>query len=187
MNTPRNLMVDVNLVMSWLCALVLTSNLILVTGTTPAMAQADNFDIPVDETVFSLCAGEYIHFTRAYHVPANTAVDANGTDHIHVTYNDYNVIGLGLSSGTKYHRVGVTNFMQSFSFKRTRGQRQGRSSVLCHHGKSVEHGAQCRRVRRGKAEMAVRGLGHEPAGRSNSSLQRTGGTGECQLLDSQRS
>lgn len=78
-----------------------------------SLAQAtvfhEKFDIPVDETVFSDCAGEDIRFTGAVHGEAHTVVDANGRLHSQSTLNDHDVSGVGLLSGTEYHRVGATN------------------------------------------------------------------------------
>jgi hypothetical protein len=83
-----------------------------------ARAQAvvfhDQFEVPVDEIVYSDCAGEDIHFTGSFHVASHTTVDANGIAHVHITANDHNVSGVGLSSGTKYRRVGATN--QTYKF-----------------------------------------------------------------------
>ncbi len=66
-----------------------------------------NVDIPVDETVFSQCAGEFIQFTGVTHMETHTVVDANGGFHSQFTFNDNNISGVGQSSGTKYRRVGA--------------------------------------------------------------------------------
>jgi hypothetical protein len=120
---------------------VLVMALSLINAST-ALARAtafhDNFDVPVDQTVFSPCAGEDILFTGAFHVEVHTTVDASGGFHSQFTNNDHNVSGVGLSSGTKYRRVGATvdsfnasgpppleeTFTNSFNFIGSRGIEQ---------------------------------------------------------------
>jgi hypothetical protein len=64
--------------------------------------------VVVDDTVFSDCAGEDIHFTGEYHVEIHTVTDGKGGLHGQVTANDHNLTGVGMTSGTKYRRVGTT-------------------------------------------------------------------------------
>ena len=42
-------------------------------------------------------------------------MDTNGTLHDQLTANDHNVTGVGLSSGTVYHRVGATVVIDNIS------------------------------------------------------------------------
>lgn len=76
----------------------------------PAAANVlhDNFVVPVDEIAFNPCAGEDIHFTGAFHVETHLVIDAKGGIHSQFTANDYNLRGVGLTSGNRYRRVGAT-------------------------------------------------------------------------------
>ena len=98
-------------------ATIIVANIVLVMAlslinASPALAQAtvfhDNFDIPLDEIVFSTCAGEDIHFSGVVHMQTHTIVDASGGFHAQFVFNDHNVRGVGLSSGAKYRRVGAS-------------------------------------------------------------------------------
>ena len=79
-----------------------------VSSLAKAIVIHDDFNVPVDETPFSPCAGEFIHFTGAFHVVTQTTIDANGGFTTHFTANDHNLSGAGLTSGAKYRRVGAT-------------------------------------------------------------------------------
>ncbi len=94
-----------------LCILFTLATLALL-HTLPARAEAsvfhDNFKLPLEETLFSACAGEDIRFTGTVHVETHVVEDAHGGVHFQSTVNDQNVRGIGLTSGTKYRRVGAT-------------------------------------------------------------------------------
>jgi hypothetical protein len=85
----------------------------------PALAKAtvirEGYAVPVDEVIYSDCAGEAIHFTGEFHVAAHTTMDANGGFHATFVGNDHNVRAVGLSTGAIYRRVGVTHVSDNFS------------------------------------------------------------------------
>lgn len=85
----------------------------------PALAKAtvirEKYAVPVDEIIYSDCAGEDIHFTGEFHVAAHTVMDENGGFHATFVGNDHNVRAVGLSTGAIYRRVGVTHFSDNFS------------------------------------------------------------------------
>lgn len=90
----------------------------------------EDYTVPVDEMIYSDCAGEEIHFVGEFHVSTNTTIDQNGGFHTTFVGNDHHVTAVGLSTGNLYHRVGVThvgtnlvgqlpyvtNYTNSFSF-----------------------------------------------------------------------
>lgn len=69
----------------------------------------DNYSVPVDEVIYSDCAGEPIHFVGEFHVTEQTTIDKNGGFHNTFVGNDHNVSAIGLSTGNLYRRVGVTH------------------------------------------------------------------------------
>lgn len=85
----------------------------------PALAKAtvihENYAVPVDEIIYSDCAGEAIHFTGEFHVAAQTTLDETGGFHTTFVGNDHNVRAVGLSTGAIYRRVGVTHSSDNFS------------------------------------------------------------------------
>ncbi|MCE7989551.1 MAG: hypothetical protein DYG89_51020 [Caldilinea sp. CFX5] len=92
---------------------------ISLSSAAPALAKAtvihEKYAVPVDEIIYSDCAGEAIHFTGAFHVAAHTTMDENGGFHTTFVGNDHNVTAVGLSTGAIYRRVGVTHVSDNFS------------------------------------------------------------------------
>ena len=85
----------------------------------PALAKAtvihEDYAVPVDEVIYSDCAGEEIHFNGEFHVSAHTTIDENGGFHATFVGNDHNVTAIGLSTGAIYRRVGVTHVSDNFT------------------------------------------------------------------------
>ncbi|MEZ4713730.1 MAG: hypothetical protein R3A44_41465 [Caldilineaceae bacterium] len=85
----------------------------------PALAKAtvihEGYAVPVDEVIYSDCAGEEIHFTGEFHVSTHTVLDENGGFHSTFVGNDHHVTAVGLATGAIYHRVGVTHVSDNFS------------------------------------------------------------------------
>jgi hypothetical protein len=77
----------------------------------------ENFDVPVDFTAFSQCAGEELHFTGAFHWNSVTVIDAQGGFHSVFVANDHSLVGIGLTTGIMYHEVGA--FTEVFNFRGT--------------------------------------------------------------------
>jgi hypothetical protein len=80
------------------------------------MAQAtevfnDNFTIPLNFVEQVPCIDEELLFTGSLHVAVTSTIGANG-DHIHVVQNDQGFSAVGLTTGTKYRRVGATIFQE---------------------------------------------------------------------------
>jgi hypothetical protein len=75
-----------------------------------AVVYKENFHFKgeVDFTDFFTCAGEEIHFTGSFHWNYHTVMVGENHFHLVFTANDYNISGVGLTSGTKYHEVGAT-------------------------------------------------------------------------------
>lgn len=69
----------------------------------------DNYSVPIDEVIYSDCAGEPLHFVGEFHVIERTTIDENGGFHSTFVGNDHNVSAIGLSTGNLYRRVGVTH------------------------------------------------------------------------------
>jgi hypothetical protein len=114
MNIFQNRQIAIRVVATVMVLLVLS-----LSSASPVLAKAtiihDNYSMPVDETVYSDCAGEPIHFTGAFHVSEHTTIDENGGFHFTFVANDHNVTAVGLSTGTAYRRVGVTHISDNFS------------------------------------------------------------------------
>lgn len=96
---------------------VVIATMLLITASffssSPVMAKAtvvhDNYSVPVDEIIYSDCAGEEIHFIGEFHVSTHTTVDQSGRFHTTFVGNDHHVTAVGLSTGNIYHRVGATH------------------------------------------------------------------------------
>ncbi|MEZ4617373.1 MAG: hypothetical protein R2867_17945 [Caldilineaceae bacterium] len=80
---------------------------------TLALAKAtiihEAYVVPVDEVIYSDCAGEELHFVGEFHVIEQTTIDEHGGFHTTFVGNDHNVRAISLSTGNLYHRVGVTH------------------------------------------------------------------------------
>ena len=100
-------------------ATILVLLAVSLSSAAPALAKAtvirENYAVPVDEIIYSACAGEAIHFTGEFHVNAHTTLDANGGFHATFVGNDHHVTAVGLSTGAIYRRVGVTHSSDNFS------------------------------------------------------------------------
>jgi hypothetical protein len=84
--------------------------------TKAAMAQAvevfhDNFTVPLNFIEQVPCIDEELLFTGSLHVAVTSTIGANG-DHILVVQNDQGFSAVGLTTGTKYRRVGATVFQE---------------------------------------------------------------------------
>lgn len=92
--------------------LALLFGLLTPLGATPALAQAtvvkQQVDFPIDMTDFLECTGEEVHLTGAVHRQSHTIIDNNGGVHFQSVNNDFDLSGVGLTSGLAYHRTGAT-------------------------------------------------------------------------------
>ncbi|MBI1760640.1 MAG: hypothetical protein HYR56_04305 [Acidobacteria bacterium] len=89
----------------------------LATPSAHAQAQVIHaqVSVPVNDILFSTCAGEAIHFTGSYHLRSATTVSANGNFHTGFTANDSDIVGVGLMSGNLYRRVGATHAISNIN------------------------------------------------------------------------
>jgi len=76
---------------------------------------SENFHEPVEFTALSVCAGEELHFTGAFHWNYHTTIDAKGGFHSVFISNDHSLRGIGLTSGIMYHEVGA--YTEVFNFR----------------------------------------------------------------------
>ncbi|HRW11281.1 MAG TPA: hypothetical protein P5121_39550 [Caldilineaceae bacterium] len=108
MNYPKNYPI-VNRIM----AIIVLLTAVGLSNPSVALAKAtvihDNYSVPVDEVIYSDCAGEEIHFIGEFHVSTHTTIDGKGRFHTTFVGNDHQVTAVGLSTGNLYHRVGATH------------------------------------------------------------------------------
>lgn len=114
MNQPKHYRRAISMVATIVLLLALS-----LSSAAPALAKAtvihENYAVPVNEIIYSDCAGEDIHFTGEFHVAAHTTLDENGGFHATFVGNDHHVTAVGLSTGAIYRRVGVTHSSDNFS------------------------------------------------------------------------
>jgi hypothetical protein len=116
MNTTGNRISAVKPAFLKLISLAVALVLIGVLGVSPTLAQAttvtNNFQQPLDLTVFVPCAsggaGELVHLTGMLHILFVDTIDDNGGVHSKFHFQPQGVSGTGLSTGDKYQGTGET-------------------------------------------------------------------------------
>jgi hypothetical protein len=86
-----------------LVSLVLTLS---ISAQSPALHVRDKFRMPVNETLYSSCAGEEIALRGWVHVHYH-ALELPGGFRAVSTSNYHNVVGVGLVSGARYRLIGT--------------------------------------------------------------------------------
>lgn len=86
-------------------ALFLAAALLLVPATSSA-AVIQNFNIPLNQTVFNPCSGDLFVASGTIHVVIAETADASGGFHAHLDVNVSGVTGVGSATGATYHGVG---------------------------------------------------------------------------------
>ena len=84
------------------------------TATAEDVTTTTNKDINWNRYVYIPCTGELVHFNGTLHVVTRVTTNDEGT-HIMTHYNPKGITGVGLTNGTTFHAVGVTqkNFLYS--------------------------------------------------------------------------
>lgn len=107
----------------WALKLIALICLVLMVGTTPAMARATTFTssvkIPVNAIVFVPCAnggaGEAVLLSGSLHDLFHITLSDKGSVRIKSHDNRQGVSGVGLTTGTKYRGTGVNQFNFGFA------------------------------------------------------------------------
>ena len=82
----------------------------------PAQTTMSNQDIPISQTVFNTCTGEYVALEGTVHSVMHSTANGNHYD-LHVLTNGRDLTGIGMTSGDAYAGANITR--STFSQPRT--------------------------------------------------------------------